>query len=312
MSVHYKFKSSLTYDTVTFDGLHISVGDLKKEIIKQKKMGKSADYDLQIIDAQTKQGYNKDSDLIPKNTSVIVARVPSSNANRKHFDKNENNSTQNDGSSKGAFEVIKQSNLSGSQVSEDEKIKAMVSQSTQDYDPSKYVKSRGYYGQPPPPNYTCHRCGQPGHYIKQCPTNNMEIKRSTGIPRSFMIPATADQKGAMLTASGDYAVPVIDYEAYQAPKKEKKPFIEDTTDTKAAAPEFEIPLDLRCPLCTNLLQDAVMTPCCGNSFCDECLYYQLSRPLLLPLLANTLVIMMISFICVSNMKTLLVGSLRMK
>lgn len=24
----------------------------------------------------------------------------------------------------------------------------------------------------PPPNYVCHRCGRPGHYIQHCPTNN--------------------------------------------------------------------------------------------------------------------------------------------
>lgn len=56
MSVHYKFKSSLDYDTITFDGLHISVADLKKSIIQQKKLGKSVDFDLQITNAQTKEG----------------------------------------------------------------------------------------------------------------------------------------------------------------------------------------------------------------------------------------------------------------
>lgn len=30
-------------------------------------------------------GFVNDTDLIPKNTSVIVARVPASNANRKHL-----------------------------------------------------------------------------------------------------------------------------------------------------------------------------------------------------------------------------------
>ncbi|KAF4529024.1 hypothetical protein B566_EDAN016874 [Ephemera danica] len=59
MSVHYKFKSALEYDTVTFDGLHISVGDLKKAILHQKK--------LMYVD---------DGALIAKNTSLIVARVP--------------------------------------------------------------------------------------------------------------------------------------------------------------------------------------------------------------------------------------------
>lgn len=55
-SIHYKFKSSLDYDTITFDGLSISLGDLKKAIMHQKRMGKSADYDLQITNAQTKKG----------------------------------------------------------------------------------------------------------------------------------------------------------------------------------------------------------------------------------------------------------------
>lgn len=56
MSVHYKFKSSLDYDTISFDGLHISVADLKKEIIQKKKIGKTQDFDLQITNAQTKEG----------------------------------------------------------------------------------------------------------------------------------------------------------------------------------------------------------------------------------------------------------------
>lgn len=56
MSVHYKFKSSLEFDTITFDGLHISVEDLKKAIFLQKRLGKAADFDLQITNAQTKEG----------------------------------------------------------------------------------------------------------------------------------------------------------------------------------------------------------------------------------------------------------------
>jgi len=56
MSVHYKFKAGLDFSTVTFDGIHISVGDLKKEIIEQKRLGRNADFDLQIENAQTKEG----------------------------------------------------------------------------------------------------------------------------------------------------------------------------------------------------------------------------------------------------------------
>lgn len=56
MSVYYKFKSSLDFDTVKFDGLHISVDELKKAILQNKKIGKSSDFDLQITHAQTKEG----------------------------------------------------------------------------------------------------------------------------------------------------------------------------------------------------------------------------------------------------------------
>lgn len=59
MSVHFKFKSNLDHDTVTFDGLNISVADLKKAIMHQKKIGKSSDFDLQITNAQTKEGENQ-------------------------------------------------------------------------------------------------------------------------------------------------------------------------------------------------------------------------------------------------------------
>lgn len=31
-----------------------------------------------------------------------------------------------------------------------------------------------------------------------------------------------------------------------------------------------IPEDLLCNLCSDLLTDAIMMPCCGTSFCDEC------------------------------------------
>lgn len=57
-------------------------------------------------------------------------------------------------------------------------------------------------------------------------------------------------------------------EAYAIGKKEKPPFL-------AQEPESEdqddpIPGELLCLLCNELLADAVVIPCCGNSYCDEC------------------------------------------
>ncbi|XP_074733530.1 E3 ubiquitin-protein ligase RBBP6-like [Strix uralensis] len=73
--VHYKFFSLLHYDTVTFSGLHISLGDLKRQIMSRQKL-KVTNCELQISNAQTGEGYTDDNSLIPKNSSVIVRRVP--------------------------------------------------------------------------------------------------------------------------------------------------------------------------------------------------------------------------------------------
>jgi len=79
--IHYKFKSSKDYDTLTFDGLHISLGDLKKAILQHKKLAKSIDFDLQIVNAQSREVYKDNEELIPKNTSVVVARIPVGKSN---------------------------------------------------------------------------------------------------------------------------------------------------------------------------------------------------------------------------------------
>ncbi|KAL3218434.1 hypothetical protein MRX96_005940 [Rhipicephalus microplus] len=169
--------------------------------------------------------------------------------------------------------LAKTADLANSTASEDDKIKAMMSQSSQEYDPSKYVKSRSMTG-PLPPNYTCFRCGKTGHWIKNCPTNNVEVKRSTGIPRSFMVTVDGpDHKGALLTSTGEFAVPLIDHQAYKEVKKEKPPFVREATPEPVQEPQ--LPDELLCMICHDLLQDAVLIPCCGNSFCDECVRQEL-------------------------------------
>lgn len=56
MSVFYKFKSALTYDTIQFDDLHISLQDFKKAVIQQKQLGKNTNFDLQVTNAETNEG----------------------------------------------------------------------------------------------------------------------------------------------------------------------------------------------------------------------------------------------------------------
>ncbi|XP_045525593.1 E3 ubiquitin-protein ligase RBBP6 isoform X3 [Pieris brassicae] len=270
MSVHYKFKSALDYDTVTFDGLHISVGDLKAAISQQKRIGKTSDFDLQITNAQTKEVYVDDGTLIPKNTSLLVARVPLAQQPKKQWD---NNNSQ--GAPVKDVSVNKGvADLSRMEGSEQDKINAMITQSTFDYDPSNYQKIRGQNQRGAvPSNYICFKCQNRGHWIKDCPVANssdpIEIRRSSGIPRSFMVPVDGPKApGAMMTPSGTFAVPAVDREAYLASESAIGP---ETLPNTPAAPEPTIPDELICSLCRDLLTDAVMIPCCGNSFCDECI-----------------------------------------
>ncbi|KAL2633458.1 hypothetical protein R1flu_004937 [Riccia fluitans] len=76
MAVYFKFKSAKDFDSVSIDGHFISVANLKEKIVEQKKLGRGSDYDLVVSNAQTNEEYSDEGYLVPKNTSVIVRRVP--------------------------------------------------------------------------------------------------------------------------------------------------------------------------------------------------------------------------------------------
>ena len=54
--VHYKFKSQKDFDTVTFDGMFISVGDLKRQIVDKKGLGRDQACELLLTNAQSNEG----------------------------------------------------------------------------------------------------------------------------------------------------------------------------------------------------------------------------------------------------------------
>jgi len=75
-SVHYKFKATLEYKTLTFDGLHIGVDELA---ICDKENIRTESFDLLITNAHTKREYTT-GELVPRNSSVVVQRLPRDNA----------------------------------------------------------------------------------------------------------------------------------------------------------------------------------------------------------------------------------------
>ncbi|XP_057194257.1 E3 ubiquitin-protein ligase RBBP6-like [Triplophysa rosa] len=95
--VHYKFFSKLTHDTVIFDGLHITLGDLKRQIMRREKLKRC---DLSITNDQTNEEYTDDAGIIPSYTMVTVRRIPGTGV-KSTYDRHANKwSEPSSGSSK--------------------------------------------------------------------------------------------------------------------------------------------------------------------------------------------------------------------
>lgn len=130
-----------------------------------------------------------------------------------------------------------------------------------------------------------------GHWINVCPTNDdpsfddrPKIKRTTGIPRSFLRtidkPTSLNQDGTveklkrpagvMVNAEGDWVVAEPDnasWEKFQAKAK------------ISAAAQAAIDLEnkklqengLLCPMDTHIFSNPMKTPCCGTTYCQDCI-----------------------------------------
>lgn len=83
--------------------------------------------------------YEDEETLIPKNTSLLIARIPlAAQTKSKTWEGYGGDSTPPTRVDEVGL-IAKAVDLANLDASEDDKIRAMISQSTQDYDPSKYV-----------------------------------------------------------------------------------------------------------------------------------------------------------------------------
>ncbi|OLY78929.1 putative RING finger protein [Smittium mucronatum] len=339
--IHYKFKAAKDYSTIVFDGLSISVHDLKQEILKVKKLNVD-EFDVNIINSQTNED---DKSQIQRNTSVFVRRVPYNGPPRSNlfipnkkdlasFPQNKSIDLSNHNVSVPNFHNTPQlsSNLPGlndfnpmgnslstntqigDSLVEDErsKIAAMFQQSSEqwNYQQNQMEKQvffkpfhkptmsfrpqsfgKGHYYRPenpdrirlkPPDKYVCFRCGQAGHWIQDCPTLNRDpstgsiadnvkrVKRTTGIPKSFLqkVEKLEDGKHAMVTNDGTLVVATTNEDPWNEAVRLSK------TSVKANSELYkntQIPEDLKCTICSDLVTDALISPCCKSIFCSSCI-----------------------------------------
>jgi len=150
--------------------------------------------------------------------------------------------------------------------------------------------------EPPPLNYTCFRCGMTGgkpesHWIWECPTNDdpehtKKVRVAKGVPRQFLQKVASIEEGQEMSAGGvTFTIPGHDGHyiiAHQdATVEEKKRRLGDTMreklDTAFSAGARHVEGSLTCPLCNQMFRQAMLSPCCGASFCSDCIIDRLTH-----------------------------------
>ncbi|KAL6714661.1 Protein mpe1 [Lecanora helva] len=315
-SVFFRFKSQKEPSRVAFDGTGISVFELKREIIVMNKLGDGTDFELVISSEDSSEVFEDDTSIIPRSTTVIAKRLPPSkpgkggaaryvsgkmpqNARTSH--RSEVPATRSTLNAP-ASELI----LGNSAQTEEQKLAAVFkigadqwAQQKQDMANATPVhrsnnnkgKSINIPDHPPPPGYVCYRCGEKGHWIQVCPTNDdpayenrPRVKRTTGIPRSFLKTVdkpsalatdgladdTRQPTGIMVNAEGEWVIAEPDKAAWDQYQSKAKISAAALEAAKQGSKDLQ-DRGLECSIDKHLFVDPTKTPCCQTTFCHDCI-----------------------------------------
>ncbi|MCJ1310825.1 hypothetical protein MMC25_004492 [Agyrium rufum] len=315
-SVYFKFKSQKDLSRVTFDGIGISVFDLKRAIINTSKLGDGSDFELILLSEDTNEEYDDDTTIIPRSTTVIARRLPATRPGKggaaryvsgnapvtaKNSYRTESKNVPN---SRGPAAGSK-SNLSETQT-EEERIAAVLQMGADQWEQQQQEMAnatpvhRGGPGRkpptnvpdrPPPSGYVCYRCGEKGHWIQVCPTNDdpnwdnrPRIKRTTGIPRSFLKvvekptalnnDGTFDElkqpSGVMVNAEGDWVVAQPDQASWDHFQSKAK-VAASAKEAMAQGSKQLQDRGLECSIDKRMFVEPTKTPCCQKVYCKDCI-----------------------------------------
>lgn len=312
-SVFFKFKSQKEPTRVEFDGTGISVFELKREIILKSGLGDGSDFDLFIYTDDNSEEYDDDTTIIPRSTTVVARRQPATkpgagraaryvsgkmpvsakNAGRKE-------QAAKAAAAKSTSQAINQMNNA---MTEEEKMAAMFAAQTEQWSaqqeemshqtpvfkPGQQKRPANVPDHDPPNGYICYRCGNKGHWIQLCPTNDdpdfdnrPRVKRTTGIPRSFLqkvdksvvlAQSEGDESkrpsGIMVNAEGDFVIAEPDkasWEKFQAKAKTSSTIKDSSTEDKEIQER-----GLECSIDKKMFIEPMKTPCCKKTFCNDCI-----------------------------------------
>eukprot|EP00216_Chloropicon_sp_CCMP2111_P001646 CAMPEP_0198238278 /NCGR_PEP_ID=MMETSP1446-20131203/3974_1 /TAXON_ID=1461542 ORGANISM="Unidentified sp, Strain CCMP2111" /NCGR_SAMPLE_ID=MMETSP1446 /ASSEMBLY_ACC=CAM_ASM_001112 /LENGTH=577 /DNA_ID=CAMNT_0043920669 /DNA_START=333 /DNA_END=2066 /DNA_ORIENTATION=- len=290
--VRFKFKSELGYDDLMFDGMFISIGDLKRHIGEKRNMIAS---ELAIHKAETGESYGDEGFLLPRNSQVTVSRIPMGPMTKKVIAESglgkmgaasargpPGSYQQSDKFLSGKVDPLKPDmfspipgtdGLGGAAVGDEAAVLSQfVDASFNSWNSEVAAASggKGRFGmrgkvksEVPPPNYVCHRCGVGGHWIFNCPTNGnpefdmKKVRAPVGIPLEKLM--TSDD-GTLVMPDGSVGDVMADDRALK-----KEASLLKGKETKM------IPAELKCLICQGVINDAVLITCCQTSFCDSCI-----------------------------------------
>lgn len=117
----------------------------------------------------------------------------------------------------------------------------------------------------PPENYVCFRCGNKGHFIQHCPTNNdrnfdiVKIRKPSGIPKDFLVKVEGDLEGTSAI--------LVTEEGFVRANPQTQEWRKQSQQYRSA---HEIPDEIKCSDCSGVLRDPVVTNC-GHAYCEGCI-----------------------------------------
>ena len=257
--------------------------------------------------------YDDDTTQIPRSTTVIARRLPAARhgagkaaryvtgkmpVNAKNAHRIESIAAAASGKS---IPVTNGALVSGKEMTEEEKLQAILSANDKSWKAEQeamsqkpvvrsYNKSAPVPDKPLPPGYICHRCGEKGHWIQACPTNNdptfdgrPKFRRTTGIPRSFLKvidkPTEVDENGkidvsklpsnVMYTANGEWVVAEADHATWNKFQEQQNVAAEKAKEAASGDQELR-DRGIECPIHNGVFVDPYKTPCCDKTYCWNC------------------------------------------